>query len=347
MDSMSRAQEKGTFLYSHPAEVIIVLCLIFAVVIAGMLIYMMKLVQRYKSRYQYEEGYRILTDALVQTGLEYDFQKDRLRLMGERKGELDLPEVVDDVHQRLRNREVRLTLTVEEFDELRENAECGRTYQKEFQCRMKDGTWNWFNMIYTVVYDKESCKPVKLAGCLLDAQKQHQAQEKLVEIGQYDRLTGVYNRAGAEGQIIEALDHLGEYKQNVFLLMDVDRFKQMNDTYGHLCGDDVLKTIGQNMQEIFQGDTIICRWGGDEFLMFVRGPGAGRELVEKRIEELRSRMKQYQYEGKLYPVCLSIGGIIPCKGITLEKLFKQVDEVLYEVKKQGRDGYSIRDAVQE
>lgn len=327
-------------------EAFVALSVIFAVVIVVLLIQMKKLKGRYQSQNQYEEGYRILADSLVQTGLEYDFEKDRIKLFGEKKGELDIPEIVDDVHECLRKRELRMTLTVEEFDELRGNVESGKTYQKEFQCGMKAGHWNWFNMIYTVVCaEDESHKPVKLVGCLLDAEKQHQAQEKLVELGQYDRLTGVYNRAGAEGQIVEALQNLGEYKQNVFLLMDVDRFKQMNDSYGHLCGDDVLKSIGQNIQEIFQGDTIICRWGGDEFLMFVRGPGAGKELVEKRIEELRKRMKQYRYEGKCYPVGLSIGGVVPCQGITLEKLFKQVDEVLYEVKERGRDNYIIRDAI--
>lgn len=342
---MQRTQGGAAFVYMYPLETIGALCILFTVVILILVIHMIRLTKRYQALDRYEEGYRVLSDSLVQTGLEYDFEKDQIKLFGDKKDELDIPEIVDDVHERLRKRELRMTLTVEEFDELRGNVEAGKTYQKEFQCGMTEGGWNWFNMIYTVVCSEdENHKPVKLIGSLLDAQKQHQAQEKLVELGQHDLLTGVFNRAGAESQIIAALENLDEYKQNAFLLMDVDRFKQMNDTYGHLCGDDVLKTIGQNIQEIFQGDTIICRWGGDEFLMFVRGPGAGRELVEKRIQELRNRMKQYQYEGKSYPVSLSIGGVVPAKGVTLEKLFKQVDGVLYEVKERGRDNYIIRDA---
>lgn len=341
---MQRTQGGAAFVYMYPLETIVALCILFAVVVLILVIHMRKLVKSYQTLDQYEEGYRILSDSLVQTGLEYDFEKDKIKLFGDKRGELDIPEIVDDVHERLRKRELRMTLTVEEFDELRGNVEPGRTYQREFQCGMKEGGWNWFNMIYTVVCSEdERHKPVKLIGCLLDAQKQHQAQEKLVELGQHDLLTGVCNRAGAEGQIVEALQNLEEYKQNVFLLMDVDRFKQMNDTCGHLCGDDVLKTIGRNIQEIFQGDTIICRWGGDEFLMFVRGPGAGRDLVEKRIQELRNRMKNYQYEDKAYPVTLSIGGVVPMKGVSMESLFKQADEVLYEVKARGRDNYIIRD----
>lgn len=345
---MQRTHVGEAFIYAYPLEIIIGLCIIFAVVILLLWRYIRKISKRYEALNKYEEGYLVLADSLVQTGLNYDFEKDRIELFGEKKGDLDIPEIVEDVHERLRRRELRITLTVEEFDELRTNMEPGKTYQKEFQCGMTEGGWNWFNMIYTVVFsENQGHKPVKLIGCLLDAQKQHQAQEKLVELGQHDLLTGVYNRAGAEGKIVDALQNLEEYEQNVILLMDVDRFKQMNDNYGHLCGDDVLKTIGNNIQEIFQGDTIICRWGGDEFLMFVRGPGAGRELIEKRIQELRNRMKQYRYEGKAYPVSLSIGGIVPLQGVTLEKVFKQVDRVLYEVKERGRDNYIIRDGVKE
>lgn len=302
-------------------------------------------IDKYAVIRRYKKGYRMLTDAFVKIGLEYDFKEDKLTLLRGKEEKIDIPETVTGFHRQLRKHQLRITLTEEEFDKLCLDIEPGEAGQTEFQCGIKEGGWIWFSMIYTVVYTEGADRrPLRLFGCMIDAQKQHQEQENLEKMGQYDKLTGIYNRIGAETQIVKALEELEDYSQNAFLLMDVDWFKQMNDSCGHLCGDDVLKSLGRNIQDIFQGDTILCRWGGDEFIMFVRGPGADMRLLEMRIEELRRRMKQYQYGGIQYPVGLSIGGIIPKPGMTLKTLFLQADKVMYRVKKNGRDSFVIENA---
>lgn len=328
-----------SFIYFHVFDIInIFLIIVFLTIIIVILIYMKIRLDRPSEMHAYEQSYRMLADTFGQAGMEYDFQNDRLTIFGERRDEIDIPEVVDNLREKLKKRALRITLTGEEFDKFCTNSEPGKTYQTEFQCGMKGNGWNWFSMIYIVVGSEESHRrPHRLIGVLVDAQKQHQTQEKLVEIGQYDNLTQVFNRAGAETLIMQALQNLEEYSQNVFLLMDVDLFKQINDNYGHMCGDDVLRTIGHNIREIFQGDTIICRWGGDEFTMFVRGPGAAEELLEKRIEELRRRMKEYRYEDMPCPIGLSISGVIPKAGMTLQSLFIKADNALYQIKEEGRD----------
>lgn len=293
-----------------------------------------------------KDTYRMLTDAFVQFGLTYDFQKDRLTIFSGNEEEIDIPAVVDNFHEKLRKHQLRMTLTEQEFDELCENARSGKTCQTEFQCGRKESGWNWYHMIYSVEHaDEAGERPVRLTGCLLDIEKQHQRQEKLAKMGQIDSLTRVYNRTGGEIKLNEALNHLEEYSQNAFLLLDVDWFKQTNDKFGHLCGDDVLKEIGKNIRDIFQGDTIMCRWGGDEFILFVRGPGAEKDLLEKRIAELQDRMKRYRYGEIYYPIGLSIGGIVPKKGMTLRTLFGKADEVLYQVKENGRDDFIISNVV--
>lgn len=317
--------------------------IIFVFVII-LFIYLRGRLKRQSELYGYEQSYRMLADTFGQAGVEYDFLDDRLTLFGERHHEIDLPEAVNNFREKLRKRALRITLTEEDLEKFHRNSESGKTYQADFQCGMRGDGWNWFSMIYIVTGGEELYRrPSRLVGVLVDAEKQHQTQEKLVELGQYDKLTGVYNRSGGEVLLIKVLQNLEEYSQNAFLLMDVDRFKQINDNYGHLCGDDVLRMIGRNIQEIFEGDTIICRWGGDEFLMFVRGPGAEKGLVTKRVEELRRRMKQYRYEGKECPITLSIGGVVPKKGTTLRNLFKEADEILYQVKRNGRDAFRLQD----
>lgn len=333
------------YAYQHPLLLLALITLIFCLISIALRVNTNMRAKRKNGPREREKNYRMMAEAFGQAGLEYDFAKDKLIVFGENHEEVDIPEVVERFHEKLKRRVLRMTLTEAEFDEMCENAEPGKTYQIEFQCGMKGKGWNWFNMIFVIIFTKdENPRPARLIGCLIDSQKQHQTQERLVELGQYDKLTRTYNRAGAEQQIEEALENLEEYSQNVFLLMDVDKFKQINDSLGHLCGDDVLRAIGRHVNEIFQGDTIICRWGGDEFTMFVRGPGAEAELLRKRLEELQRRMKEYEYEGMSYPIGLSIGGVRPVQGMTLEELFGQADEVLYKVKKRGRDGFLIQEA---
>lgn len=336
------------YVYKHPFELLCALASISFTMILLLCIYIRIRLRQQSQLKGYEESYRMMADTFGYAGMEYDFRRDRLILFGERHAEVDIPELVENLHEKLRNCELRITLTEKEFDRLLCRPEdSAQACETEFQCGMREGGWNWFRMIYIVVCTEESHRrPIRMVGCLLDTQKQHATEEKLVEIGQYDKLTGVYNRVGADGLIKNALEYLEEYSQNVFLLMDVDYFKRMNDNHGHLCGDDVLRAIGRSLKEIFEGDTIICRWGGDEFIMFVRGPGAEMEILKKRIEELRRRMKEYEYEGASYPVALSIGGIIPVRGMKLNELFQQADEVLYRVKKKGRDGFLIRRAAE-
>lgn len=342
-DRLSNESKIIKFIYNNTFIIFNgILIFIFSAIVI-LLLYIKVHAERQSELHSHEQSYQLLADTFGQAGMEYDFLNDRLVLFGNRHDEIDIPEVVENLHEKLENRELRITLTKEEFDKFCMNSEPGKTYQTEFQCGMRGEGWNWFSMIYIVVGIEESRRMQRrLLGVLVDAQKQHQTQEKLLEIGQYDKLTKVFNRAGAEALLVQALQNLGEYSQNVFLLMDVDKFKQINDSYGHLYGDEVLQALGRNMQEIFQGDTIVCRWGGDEFIMFVRGPGAEDELLRKRVEELRRRMKEFQYDGVAYPIGLSISGVVPKKGMSLESLFKKADEMLYQIKQEGRDAFRIQ-----
>ncbi|MEI3479347.1 MAG: GGDEF domain-containing protein [Bilophila sp.] len=92
-----------------------------------------------------------------------------------------------------------------------------------------------------------------------------------------------------------------------FLLLDVDRFKTFNDRYGHMTGDAVLRYMGRSMRRSFRSGDILCRWGGDEYVIFLCGVD-DEEAVGKRIESLRGRMAQCHVDGLGLSVTLSVGG---------------------------------------
>jgi len=122
-----------------------------------------------------------------------------------------------------------------------------------------------------------------------------------------------------------------------FIMLDIDHFKKINDTYGHDAGDDAIRQIAENLNRTFAADDLIGRFGGDEFLVFMQG--IDKETLEKRLEEFRSLMKA---GGHIYanPLCCSIGIVYSDNYyLNAEMLLKEADAALYKAKKGGRDRY--------
>ena len=123
-------------------------------------------------------------------------------------------------------------------------------------------------------------------------------------------------------------------------MIDVDNFKDFNDTYGHPAGDEVLKYLSRWMKAVFRNDDIVCRWGGDEFMVFMRNV-VQLSGVRARIEVLREKANQFYLEGEQRPIQLSIGGSVAVPGDSFERLFAQADKALYSVKRHGRNGWAL------
>jgi len=166
---------------------------------------------------------------------------------------------------------------------------------------------------------------------LLQAQLRDQANR--------DGLTGVYNRRYLEEQIHHELAQAAQTGESVAILMlDIDYFKKINDTYGHQAGDRVLQAFGKLLRQHSRASDLVCRYGGEEFVVVM--PGLNLELATQRAEAIRKAFQTLQvvWHGKLISSTLSIGlGTFPQHGSTFEELLRVVDSALYEAKSQGRN----------
>ena len=119
-------------------------------------------------------------------------------------------------------------------------------------------------------------------------------------------------------------------------MLDVDHFKHFNDTFGHEAGDSVLRSLGTLLRTQFRGEDIVCRYGGEEFVVIL--PEASLELTQQRAEQLREAVKKdlVQFRGQsLGAVSLSIGvSSFPPNGITGEALVGAADAALYRAKER-------------
>lgn len=157
-------------------------------------------------------------------------------------------------------------------------------------------------------------------------------RRKLLKQYGRDALTGLTNRDAAEKRIHAGLGQRTDGKKNAFVLMDLDDFKSVNDCYGHATGDAVLKFMGEAMRRTFRATDVACRWGGDEFALFIAGVTDKKRLCQ-RLSALQERMKTFQRDGrKSLPVTLSIGGVIAPDTTSFDRLYRLADEALYTVK---------------
>jgi len=153
---------------------------------------------------------------------------------------------------------------------------------------------------------------------------------KLLLMSRLDELTAVFNRRYFEETLIFEIDKARRYQTSLSLIMfDLDNFKEINDSLGHIAGDRVLKRVAQAVQGAIRTSDLLSRWGGDEFMILtpVRMPSAMKlaEKVRLLIENLECG------------VTASFGVVEYCRDDTVDDLMKRVDKALYNAKQKGRN----------
>lgn len=165
--------------------------------------------------------------------------------------------------------------------------------------------------------------------------------EELRRDAQTDGLTGVLNKRTTEALINEILEQR-PHEKGTFIILDVDKFKEVNDHYGHAVGDIVLSTLGQTLRNYFRENDIIGRIGGDEFVIYMCKTES-KERAVTRILALADTVKNLSFaEMNGHHITISIGiSFAPEHGTCYMDLYKNADTALYETKQNGRDGYFL------
>ncbi|MDI6709989.1 MAG: diguanylate cyclase [Bacillota bacterium] len=162
----------------------------------------------------------------------------------------------------------------------------------------------------------------------------HKEKEKLQKLSITDDLTGVYNRMYITARLREEVEASRKRQRKlVVALIDIDNFKRVNDTHGHLFGDCVLKRVGETIAAGLRQTDIVGRYGGEEFLLVL--PDTGLENGYAVVERIRRKILDLKWENDL-KVTIS-GGITELDGAQVTDLLTQADRLLYQAKDRGRN----------
>ena len=170
-----------------------------------------------------------------------------------------------------------------------------------------------------------------------DVTEQHQTRQRDVHLARHDGLTGLYNRAHLTEQLATQLPRTARGDELALLLLDLDRFKNVNDTLGHASGDALLCQVAQRLRAHVREGDMVARLGGDEFAVLQTGsgqPAAATALAQRLIEALSL---PFDLDGQQAHIGCSVGiALAPFDGDTAEMLLKNADLALYLAKGAGR-----------
>lgn len=221
----------------------------------------------------------------------------------------------------------------------------GKTWRRVLKNRKKDGGFYWCNSVISPIRN-DSGEITHFLAVQEDITQKMLSDEKLKYLAHYDELTGLINRS----RFMELMDKYIAYSSTngatgALLLMDIDQFKLLNDTFGHSSGDDYLRRMGKLLQSatdavykehVIGGKSFIGRLSGDEFAVFL--PSLGKEGGLDVADRLRKAVEQSRFSEDQTSVTISVGiAIYPDHGADTGTLFTRADAAVYRAKELGRN----------
>jgi diguanylate cyclase (GGDEF)-like protein/PAS domain S-box-containing protein len=213
-------------------------------------------------------------------------------------------------------------------------------YHVEYRVRALSGDWVWLRSRGRVVQRDASGRALRLAGTDAEVTQRKINEQQLREQAELDNLTGLPNRRLFQERLRQALIHASRNDAKVAVMfLDIDHFKQVNDTLGHEAGDRLLVTFAQRIRQALRKSDTVARLAGDEFTVIVEelhSPADAIALADKLVEAAR---RPVELVGKDVRVTTSIGIAVSLAGETDgAALVRRADSALYEAKRRGRNG---------
>jgi diguanylate cyclase (GGDEF)-like protein len=200
-----------------------------------------------------------------------------------------------------------------------------------------DGKQKWFDASISLLKN-EAGEIAGVTAVVRDITERKLAEDNLAREARIDLLTGLSNRRDFTERLI---DEIGRFNRNSrafsIFLADIDRFKRINDSHGHECGDYVLRYIGELMRASLRKHDIVARWGGEEFTALL--PETNEPRAKVAAEKVRRAIaaRSFSFRDSVLEVTMSIGICSYERAMSAEQLIDMADGRLYEAKASGRN----------
>jgi diguanylate cyclase (GGDEF)-like protein/PAS domain S-box-containing protein len=210
-----------------------------------------------------------------------------------------------------------------------------------YKFNQKNGTVGFGELSISAIKD-ETGKVIAFRGIARDVTERMRLERELNDIATHDFLTGLPNRMLLQDRLKVALAGAGRNRTKLAIMMlDLDRFKVVNDTFGHSIGDKVLRAAGDRLVALVRKSDTVARVGGDEFLVLLPKVANLDDTIKVALKILGAFRKPFILNGHKIRITTSVGiAIYPEDGEDSDALLRNADIAMYWVKEQGRDNYA-------
>lgn len=214
------------------------------------------------------------------------------------------------------------------------------SFSMDFRVLNNEHEWRWLRMISSVEIREEGPVPV---GLLLDSTAEKHNEQHIAYLADHDSLTGLANRRRFQERLQDQVNYNDRSgASGALLLLDLDRFKFVNSTFGQKVGDEYLRQTKQRLDELTEDSTIIGRLGGDEFGLIL--PNADAAQAAQFCSQLLASLhdQEFRQDKHSIPISASIGiALFPDQGLKSDELMTKADAAMYKAKDQGRNSYHL------
>lgn len=296
-----------------------------------------------QNRLQLEQDrYRTVMELSQEIVFEYDYKNDTLYTSNQWKVLFGYAVPEANGHKTIHGCNFVHPDDRETFRNAVQNPKDGRTILiPELRLRSEVSGWIWCKVSAVLLLGKDGQKE-RYIGMVENIHAQRQERERLLERSRCDALTKLFNRGETQTLITGLLENASQGSEGAFMMIDVDNFKGVNDTLGHLAGDEVLRKIAADLTRLFDQNAIVGRAGGDEFFVYLHEIPS-EDYVRHQAELIVDCFRQLHVSvDPSYPISGSIGcALFPRDGASFNLLFDRADRALYEAKYNGKSRYEF------
>lgn len=289
------------------------------------------------------ERHQIIMDQTTDIIFEWDIASDELTFSSNWRRKFGYEAIQDNISQKIPLSQNIHPADMPAFIKIMKDSAAGVPYSEtEFRIQDVMGCFKWHRIRATIQYDSRH-RPIKAIGVILDIDADKRQKEHLLEQAQRDPLTNLYNKTAVRELVTRQITENRSGSYQVLLMIDVDNFKGVNDTYGHLCGDTLLSDVAGVLRSQFRCGDIVGRIGGDEFLVYLPQIAEKKEAAEK-IQGLLTALATLCPIKDGPTISCSIGAaFFSQKEADYFTLYKCADAALYQIKAQGKNNFAFYD----
>lgn len=210
----------------------------------------------------------------------------------------------------------------------------------EYRQKTGESEPRWFAATAILLDDKLS-EDIKIIGYVKNIDERKRRELRILQQSREDGLTRLYNKINTQNEIGRFLRNEGKGGKHAVIMIDIDDFKSINDTFGHVEGDTALMKVAGQIRRLFRSTDIMGRVGGDEFLVLMKDTASADVLLDK-LAQINSLFSEIRLKDESYHVGGSVGvALYPQDGTEYETLYKKADMALYYSKAHGKSRFCL------